>query len=288
MAHSKLTTEQADRAAASCTRARMLRQCLARGMSHEHARAYASRASSNFAEARIRRRLRSRRTADAGQHSRTGMTIGDGSIVSPSPPPFTEPSSTEPASSTQTSSQPKPEPPPVPPEPARGRGRRPDALRHGRCGAIEDSMRREYQELAPYIERVEMLARIAENLRRPSSNNRALSGQSCQIVSLEFISPKGAEGNVDTSLVFIDGEAFFQQSRVSADNAVYSVKVSDVFSFHPSSSAPSPGVPPAVALARLLRDQYSRVWSAMSLEAIIRSNMTMVGTELYFESSTEV
>ena len=253
-----LTMEQADRAATSRTRARLLRHCLSRGMPRDQARAYARRASSNYSEARRRLRTSARRTADAADP--------------PSPPSSGQPC---------------------------GYGMREHATESAMATArapqrrnLEDSIRREYQQLAPYIERVEELVRVAESLRRRPSSRDA-PWRACPHVSLEFTSPGSAAGEADTSLVFIDGEAFFQQSHVSADHVVSTVRVSDVFSFQPSSStsaidAPTmaPATPPTVALARLLRGQHSRVWRAMSLEAIVRSNMAQAGTELYFESTT--
>ena len=268
-----LTMEQADRAATSRTRARLLRHCLSRGMPRDQARAYARRASSNYSEARRRLRTSARRTADAAccAHSTAQQTHSTADPPSP-------PSSGQPC----------------------GYGMREHATESAMATArapqrrnLEDSIRREYQQLAPYIERVEELVRVAESLRRRPSSRDA-PWRACPHVSLEFTSPGSAAGEADTSLVFIDGEAFFQQSHVSADHVVSTVRVSDVFSFQPSSStsaldAPTmaPATPPTVALARLLRGQHSRVWRAMSLEAIVRSNMAQAGTELYFESTTK-
>ena len=157
-------------------------------------------------------------------------------------------------------------------------GRQPPArlLRIVQCTPLlEDRIRRDYRNLAPYIERVEEFARIAETLRRgrPSCSSN---------VSLEFSSPTEVSGE-EESLVFIDDEAFFQRTHKAV-----CTRVSDVFSM-PSCSTPrsaSTQEPAVVAIARLLSGRFSHVWNAMSTEALVRSNTVEVGSELYFSSTT--
>ena len=157
-------------------------------------------------------------------------------------------------------------------------GRQPPArlLRIVQCTPLlEDRIRRDYRNLAPYIERVEEFARIAGSLRRgrPSCSSN---------VSLEFSSPTEVSGE-EESLVFIDDEAFFQRTHKAV-----CTRVSDVFSM-PSCSTPrsaSAQEPAVVAIARLLSGRFSHVWNAMSTEALVRSNTVEVGSELYFSSTT--
>ena len=231
----ELTAEQALRAAINRVRAKMLRACLAMRMPRERALACAARAASNYAEAR--RRIALANMQRRGEATSTASTAA----------------------------------------PTHG-GRQPPAglLRIVQCTPLlEDRIRRDYRNLAPYIERVEEFARIAESLRRgrPSCSSN---------VSLEFSSPTEVSGE-EESLVFIDDEAFFQRTHKAV-----CTRVSDVFSM-PSCSTPrsaSAQEPAVVAIARLLSGRFSHVWNAMSTEALVRSNTVEVGSELYFSSTT--
>ena len=277
----------AARAKVSHVRAKILRACLASGMPHERARAAAERAASNYSVARTRLGLTGgpieerimlpegaqQEEAESDSEPLSSDSSAGGGAISCCVPLRQRGGGVE-----QSTADALPVISSTPPALAPLAGDEfhcdaalPARQPRGMAGlSVEERMRRDFQSLAPYIERVNEIGSACAAL----SHTAQRSYPSPPTISLEFGAPCVEAGEkVSTCLVIIDGHAFFQRSHEDGHDE----RVSDIYSFASDNEV--------IAVARALRGPFRAVWKAMQLEAIIRSNMQAAGNEFYFAAS---
>ena len=254
------------RAAANLTEARRRRGLTrsAAKLAEARRRRGLARAAANLVEAR--RRLAARRLSqqanEADATAATAIAITPPPSPPPSPPPGSpscvesgigEESSTcisSSSSEVQVTHRPRP---------------------RATCAVdVQERVRREYLDLAPYIDRIESLASLHAALRTARQKVAPLPPS----VAFEFVSPPVNEAGETFGLVFDDDrEAYVQLTNAGGHGMI----VSDVYSLD--------ALEDVVSLARLLRS-LPGVFDAMQLEAIVLSNVRESPDECFFASKS--